>query len=109
MTNSGDPDKDGDGIPDTLDSCKNQYGTPSNGCPVPPPNYTTWIIVGIVIAAGAGGAGLAISRSRKSSSGTTSPTIPQSDSTEKGRKCNVCGTIIPEGKNVCPNCGDTYS
>lgn len=23
--------------------------------------------------------------------------------------CIVCGTIIPEGQNVCPNCGDTYS
>lgn len=28
---------------------------------------------------------------------------------EKSKKCNVCGTTIPGGKNVCPNCGDTYS
>ncbi|HUU47715.1 MAG TPA: hypothetical protein VMW55_02915 [Nitrosopumilaceae archaeon] len=28
---------------------------------------------------------------------------------EQNRKCNVCETIIPGGKNVCPSCGDTYS
>ena len=51
---------------------------------------------------------LLISRSKKSSK---SKTIINSDSSHSENKstCNVCGTIIPKGENVCPNCGDTYS
>jgi len=70
----------------------------------------TLIIAVIVIAAVAGVAGLAISRSRKSPKPKTDTTaISETDGSKKERTCNVCGTTIPEGKNVCPNCGDTYS
>jgi len=74
------------------------------------PNYTVWIVVGVIIAAVVGGAVFAISRSRKSSKPRTiTTTVSEPSSTQKGRECDVCSTIIPEGQNVCPNCGDTYS
>jgi len=87
----------------------------SNGGGSSGPDLTIIIIV-IGIAAVAAGAGIAISRSRKSSSSktvskseTSSTESSKSKSYEKGWECNVCGTRIPDGTNVCPNCGDTYS
>ena len=59
-------------------------------------------IAGVVIAAIAG---VVIYLKIKKSSGVKS----QSSTESSGHSCNVCGTTIPEGKNVCPNCGDTYS
>jgi len=92
---------------------------PSSDKPGPDPTSgsdLTIIIIVIVIAAAAAGAGIAISRSRKSSSSetvskseTSSTESSKTKSSEKGRECNVCGTRIPDGTNVCPNCGDTYS
>ena len=74
------------------------------------------IIWGIIGAAGA--IGLFLSKRKKPlqppESTPTEPTIEPATPKpippeEKGRKCNVCETNIPEGLNVCPSCGDTYS
>jgi len=132
-------DSDNDGVCGDVDSCPSNYGTQSNGCPEKPkeelreeakqepevidefedPGKPTgngnidskWIVLGVVIAgiAIAAGAGLAIFKSRKSSKPKLFTTTLDSKGSKNGRECNVCGTIIPEGKNVCPNCGDTYS
>jgi len=83
----------------------------------PPPNgpdYTQWIIIGAAVAAAAGGIGYFVSKSKRSSKKSVITTYDQSTSTvtsetKKGKICNVCGTNIPQGVNVCPSCGDTYS
>jgi len=85
--------------------------------PIDPIGFKTespiFIVLGIIGAAVAGGMGFFVYK--KKSSGVTGvstqepPMPPTSTDIEKGRKCNVCGTNIPEGVNVCPSCGDTYS
>jgi len=74
-----------------------------------PTDYSLYIIAGIGAIAVVGG-GIVISKKKRS---VHSPeiSIPVSSVSEKqsGKSCNVCGTIIPEGKNVCPSCGDIYS
>jgi len=76
------------------------------------------IIWGIIVPAGVGALGLFLSKRKKSleppeptpTEPTIEPATPKSMPPEKkGRKCNVCSTNIPEGFNVCPSCGDTYS
>ena len=113
-------DTDNDGIADNNDDCPTQPETEngyqdSDGCPDKRDggDNSLWIVIGIIGAAIAGGIGFVVYR-KKSSDGTagstdTSPMTSSSTDLEKGKKCNVCGTIIPNGQNVCPNCGDTYS
>lgn len=72
-------------------------------------DYSLYIIAGIGTIAVVGG-GIVISKKKRSvqSSDITIPVSPISEK-QSGKSCNVCGTLIPEGKNVCPSCGDTYS
>jgi len=77
---------------------------------------TLLIIAGIAGAAIAGSMGFLITRKKKPSDDSSlwkdtpeTPTATPVTNADTGRKCDVCGTIIPHGVNVCPSCGDTYS
>jgi len=72
-----------------------------------------WIAIGVVGAAIVGVIGFVLKNKKTSKPATVTTSITESpkQSTDdtQGRTCNVCSTHIPQGVNVCPSCGDTYS